>query len=229
LVWNTLKLIKVFIPKVKMRKFKPRIRTWKLKDPAIASRFCDAFRTNMTRAAAENNCRNAVENAWSKLKDPLLCAATVVCGLSKNHQWRPETWWWNDRVASRFCDAFRTNMTRAAAENNSGNAVENAWSKLKDPLLCTATAVCGLSKNHQWRAETWWWNDSVEDAVKEKRIRYIAYNALKKVGKVVEAKEAKTAYNEAKRVAKCVVWLAKSEDERGYLPTSPLPVMVSSG
>ena len=71
-------------------------------------------------------------------------------------------------------------MTRAAAvaENNSGNAVENAWSKLKDPLLCAATAVCGLSKNHQWRPETWWWNDRVEDAVKEKRIRYKAYNAL---------------------------------------------------
>jgi len=33
------------------------------------------------------------------------------------------------------------------------------------------------------------------------------------VGKVVEAKEAKTAYNEAKRVAKRVVWLAKSEDD----------------
>jgi len=30
---------------------------------------------------------------------------------------------------------------------------------------------------------------------------------------VVEAKEAKAAYNEAKRVAKRVVWLAKSEDE----------------
>jgi len=64
----------------------------------------------------------------------------------------------------------------------------------------------------------------VEDAVKEKWIRYKAYNALKKVGKVVEAKEAKTAYNEAKRVAKRVVWLAKSEDERGIFadisPTS---------
>jgi len=35
--------------------------------------------------------------------------------------------------------------------------------------------------------------------------------------------------NEAKRVAKRVVWLAKSEDERGYLPTSPLPAMASSG
>ena len=42
---------------------------------------------------------------------------------------------------------------------------------------------------------------------------YKAYNALKKVGKVVEAKEAKAAYNEAKRVAKRVVWLAKSEDQ----------------
>ena len=156
----------VRIPKVKSRKFKPRIRTWKLKDPAIAN---------------------------------------------------------------QFCDAFRTNVTRAAAENNSGDAVENAWSKLKDPLLCAATAVCGLSKNHQWRPETWWWNDRVEDAVKEKRIRYKAYNALKKAGKVVEAKEAKTAYNEAKRVAKRVVWLAKSEDERGYLPTSPLLVMASFG
>ena len=69
----------------------------------------------------------------------------------------------------------------------------------------------------------------VEDAVKEKRIRYKAYNALKKAGKVVEAKESKTAYNEAKRVAKHVVWLAKSEDERGYLPTSPLLVMASFG
>ena len=47
----------VRIPKVKRRKFKPRIRTWKLKDPATASRFCDAFRTNVTRAAA------AAENA----------------------------------------------------------------------------------------------------------------------------------------------------------------------
>ena len=82
----------VRIPKVKRCKFQPRLRTWKLKDPAIASLFCDAFRTNVTRAAAENNSGNAVENAWSKLKDPLLCAATAVCGLSKNHQWRPETW-----------------------------------------------------------------------------------------------------------------------------------------
>jgi len=34
---------------------------------------------------------------------------------------------------------------------------------------------------------------------------------------VVETKEAKTTYNEAKRVAKRVIWLGKSEDERGVL------------
>ena len=45
--------------------------------------------------------------------------------------------------------------------------------------------------------------------------RFAIYVFLHSVGKVVEAKEAKAAYNEAKRVAKRVVWLAKSEDERG--------------
>ena len=87
-----------------------------------------------------------------------------------------------------------------------------AWSRLGGPLLCAAAAVCGLSGSRRWRPETWWWNDRVEDVVKEKRIRYKAYNALKKVGKVVEAREAGTAYNEARRVAGRVVWLAGSED-----------------
>ena len=55
----------------------------------------------------------------------------------------------------------------------------------------TVRCHCGMWPFHQWRPETWWWNDRVEDAVKEKRIRYKAYNALKKAGKVVKAKEAK--------------------------------------
>ena len=34
------------------------------------------------------------------------------------------------------------------------------------PLLETASEVCGLSKKHQWKRETWWWDDKVEEAVK---------------------------------------------------------------
>ena len=75
-----------------------------------------------------------------------------------------------------------------AAENNSKNAVDNVWSKLQDPLLYAATAVCTLIKNNQCRCETSWCNDMVYAAVKDKRIRYKACNLLNQVGKVLEAK-----------------------------------------
>ena len=45
------------------------------------------------------------------------------------------------------------------------------------------------------------------------------YNTLKKAGNPVEAKEAKTAYNEAKRLVKDITWLANSEAERGAFAT----------
>ena len=142
--------IAVHIPAVKKRKFTPRIRTWKLRDPAVASRFQKVF------------------------QDKVITATNT----------------------SLDCP------------------VEDAWSRLKDPILETAKEVCGLSKNHQWKPETWWWDERVEDAIAEKRARYKTYKALAKAGKHDEAKSAKAEYNEAKRAAKHVVWLTKSEAEK---------------
>ena len=146
------------IPAVKKRKFTPRIRSWKLKDPAMAVQFEKAFSDKVNDIDISGGPEQSVEEIWSKLKNPLLETATEVCGLSKPHRWRPETWWWNDRV---------------------------------------------------------------EDAVCEKRSRFKAYNALRKAGKSAEANEAKLAYNEAKRVAKRVVWLAKSEAEKEEFANIP--------
>ena len=143
----------VSMPLNKKRKFVPRIRTWKLKDPAIAMQFHEAFKDKVTHSAT-------------------------------------------------------------ATADDQSDTVEGLWSNLKQPLLDAASEVCGVSRNHQWRPETWWWNDRVDDAIKEKRSRYKTYNALKKSGNVTESREAKTAYNEAKRIAKHVVWLAKSEAEK---------------
>ena len=147
------------IPPVKKRKFTPRIRAWKLRDPASASRFQETFKEKVMTATATVNAADASIDA----------------------------------------DVAPTSQ------------VESAWSKLKGPLLDAATEVCGLTKNHQWKPETWWWNERVEEAVLEKRARFKAYNTLKKGGKTDEAKEAEAAYRDAKRVAKRVVWLAKSE------------------
>ena len=74
----------VRIPPVKKCKFTPRIRSWKLKDPAVASQFHDVFGEKGTaaRSAARPDVKS-VESMWSRLKVPLLDVATEVCGLSK--------------------------------------------------------------------------------------------------------------------------------------------------
>ena len=85
------------IPRVKKLKFSPRMWSWKLRDPATANLFQSAFKVKMMTAAAavatnpgaEADTANHVESACSKLKGPLLDAATEVCGLSKNRQWKP--------------------------------------------------------------------------------------------------------------------------------------------
>ena len=72
------------IPYVKKCKFSSHIRTWKLREPVIASQFQSAFKVKtMTAVAAiataagdDADTANHVESAWSKLKGPLLDVAT---------------------------------------------------------------------------------------------------------------------------------------------------------
>ena len=88
---------------MKKRKFSLRIRIWKLRGPGTANQFQSASKVKTmtvvaavaTAAGANADTKNCVEAAWSKLKGYLLDAATEVCGLSQNHQWKPETWRWN--------------------------------------------------------------------------------------------------------------------------------------
>ena len=57
-------------------------------------------------------------------------------------------------------------------------------------------------------------DDKVEEAVKKKQECFKRHIALAKAGQTREAEDAKAAYNEAKRLAKRVVWQAKSVAER---------------
>ena len=136
------------LPKPK-RKFTPRLKTWKLKDPACAAKFEAAF---------------------------------------------------SDKAGADAVDSQK-------------QTTEEIWSRLKGSLNSAAVEVCGYSKKHQWKKETWWWDNKVEHAISEKRKLYKAYNKLKKQ-KVAGAEVAKAAYHEAKRHAKKVVWAAKADAEK---------------
>ena len=53
---------------------------------------------------------------------------------------------------------------------------------MKGPLLDAAAEACGVSKSHQSRSENRWWNEQVDEAIREKRAWFKAYSALKKGG-----------------------------------------------
>ena len=82
----------VRIPPHKKRKFVPRLRSWKLRDPAVVSRFCEVFRTKVA-ATVRSKEDSPVEAAWSELKPPLLEATPETCGFSSGNQCRRQTWW----------------------------------------------------------------------------------------------------------------------------------------
>ena len=105
-------------------------------------------------------------------------------------------------------------MTSAgSATADATNLAESAWSKLRDPLLDTATRVCSVYNKHQWRPGTWLWNEQVGEAVQEIYTLFQVYSALETCGKMVEAKEAKTVID-AKHMANQAIWLAMSEVEK---------------
>ena len=69
-------------PKIK-RKFIPRPKVWKLRDPQTCSRFKEVFKAHMP--AVETEAATTTEEIWAKLKTGLLKTTEVVCGTTKPH------------------------------------------------------------------------------------------------------------------------------------------------
>ena len=77
----------------------------------------------------------------------------------------------------------------------------------KNSQIKTAKHVCGPTKKHRWRKETWWWTADVDSAIKEK---CRCYKSWKKGG-------SKEEYQKAKRLTKHAVYLAKSQAKQEVL------------
>jgi hypothetical protein len=75
---------------------------------------------------------------------------------------------------------------------NPESNVEDVWYKLKTSLLDTAKEVYGTSKNHQWKKETWWWKDKVDETIKQRRARFKTYKVLDNESKSNESRESKS-------------------------------------
>ena len=117
---------------------------------------------------------------------------------------RPKVWKLRDpQTCSRFQEVFKAHVP--AVETVAATTTEEIWGKLKTGLLKTTEEVCGTTKPHRWRRETWWWNKEVDDAITAKRKAFKAWKA----GKCTRA-----SYNTAKRISRRVVYHARHEADK---------------
>ena len=88
-------------------------------------------------------------------------------------------------------------------------SVDETWLYFRDTILSAVETACGWTKQRRSGArETWWWNDTVDKAVVEKRERWRAW----------KAGGSRTDYNRAKKLARLAVYTAlRNDDHDKYL------------
>ena len=75
---------------------------------------------------------------------------------------------------------------------------------MRDSLLEATDETCGWTKGPARHSQTWWWNDEVDQCIKEKR----------RLWKEWKSGGSKNLYLEAKCRARTAVYAAKAEAER---------------
>ena len=87
--------------------------------------------------------------------------------------------------------------------------VDGKWQAMKKALLEVTEEVCGWSRGKARQRETWWWNESVERAVNEKR-------RCHKVWKKSREEADRVRYAEAKRASRTAVWEAQETKRKEF-------------
>jgi len=53
-----------------------------------------------------------------------------------------------------------------------GLGVNEHWQQMKRIMMETAQDICGMTKSPCRHKETWWWNEEVAEAVRDKKLSY---------------------------------------------------------
>ena len=133
----------------------------------------------------------------------LISDMKISVPLLKRRKFTPKCRIWKLKQAD-----VRANFEADAAQkfttlSNDVSSVKDLWNSYQSVLKSADVAACGMSKNHNWRKETWWWNREVDALVKAKR----------KAWKIWKNGGSRDDYNRAKRNAKKAIYLAKRSAE----------------
>ena len=87
-----------------------------------------------------------------------------------------------------------------------GLGVNDHWQQMKGIMMETAQDICGMTKGPRRHKETWWWNEEVAEAVRDKKIKYGKW-------KKENTEEARMVYKKSRQNAKTVLSSAKEKKQ----------------
>jgi hypothetical protein len=122
----------------------------------------------------------------------------------------------DEATQKRFRDAVQV---REGVRDKAEETVESVWGEFKECLLEVANDVCGRTRGPPRHRESWWWDEVVADAVKEKGRLYRIMKKSKVGGDKGTLKADSAAYKAAKCISNQAVSRAK-EAERQKLGES---------
>ena len=109
---------------------------------------------------------------------------------------------------------FREKVQKASAVRTEDRGVEEMWYEMKEALRKTSEVLGRTKPGRKKQKESWWWNDGVREALKEKKL---AFKKWKRINLDVDRKEYKVRKKEAKRAVKIVriEWTQELYDQLG--------------
>jgi len=73
----------------------------------------------------------------------------------------------------KTCEDYRCRVGGKVEEAKwKGLGVNDHWQQMKGIMMETAQDLCGMTKGPPRHKETWWWNEEVAEAVRNKNIKY---------------------------------------------------------
>ena len=149
------------------------------------------------------DCKVVVGESVAKQHRMVVCRVTLQVRKRKREKMEPRVRWW--KLKEETCqEKFREEVTQSL-----GEVLPEEWETMAEVLRETARKVLGMSSGKgKEDKETWWWNEEVQESVKEKRMakqrwdrqkdeesRNVYKGKRSKVKKVVAKTKAK-AYEE---------------------------------
>jgi len=114
----------------------------------------------------------------------------------------------------KTCEEYRCIVEDKVEEGKwKGLGVNDHWQQMKGLMMETAQEICGTTKGPCRDKETWWWNEDVAEAVRDKKIMYGKW-------KKENTKEARMEYKKSRKMLRELSLQQRKRNRRNAQMTS---------